>query len=460
MKSAPLNPSARDLYRLLTQHSRFPMRESEYIRWYPKTLTPHFDGSLLRPSPSGIYVHVPFCDRLCKFCPFNKLQTKPEEVALYVDALICEIDIYSSMSLQHSIEFIYFGGGTPSAIGVANLERILHHVRSRFVVNATAEVTVESHPTHLTTDFARALRDIGATRVSSGVQSFDDASLERMGATHRTADSLRAIEAVGACFGGVSVDLLFRCPGQSVGDWERDLATALSMVEINHLSLYSLILKDPATQPSLEIEAEMTVLAHDMITSTGMVHYASCASGGFDFARPDCECVYEKRHWGAPQAEFLGLGPGALGFIGGATSVNGLGLKEYISSLRSRSLPLVSLTPAVDDEAMRRYFVLGVKTLSVSLADFRARFGVDALVYFAFEVERLKDEGFAFVEDDHLVLSQLGRLFVDSVSSIFFSSSEALVPHPEEPEIRRAEIDSRRGRMLQQGIALARNRIT
>ncbi|WP_431151324.1 coproporphyrinogen-III oxidase family protein [Acidovorax facilis] len=435
-----------NLYSGLVQHNRFESRESEYIRWYPKSLTPHFDTASLRPNPNGIYIHVPFCDRLCRFCPFNKQVTKAHDVALYVEALTCEIDIYASLSLNSSIEFIYFGGGTPSALGVSSLSRILEHIRTRFRVSSDAEVTLEAHPSHLDRAFAKSIRGLGVTRVSSGVQSFDDGNLERLGATHRTAESLKAIEAVGAVLGGVSIDLLFRSPGQSLGDWERDLSAALSMPEVDHLSLYSLILKDSTTQPAAESEAAMTVLAHELIAPTGMLHYASCASGGFDFARPSHECVYEVRHWGAPQAEFLGLGPGALGFVGSSTSVNGLGLKEYFSALQARRLPLVSLTPAFGDEAMRRYFVLGVKTLKVGLAEFRAKFAVDPLTYFESEISRLADDGFAVVENDNLVLTPLGRLFVDSVSTTFFSKGEALVPHPEEPEIRRAEIESRRVR--------------
>ncbi len=438
----------------LVNHPRFAARESDYIRWYPKSLTP-FTGAAfaVAPRPNGIYIHVPFCDRLCRFCPFNKQATEKSDVDRFVRALLLEIDAYAAMCQSPGIEFIYFGGGSPSALPAKVLGQIVERIGARFPLRAGLEICAECHPTHLDKDYCGELKRQGFTRISTGIQSFDQAALERMGAQHAVADVHRAIESVGYVFGSVAIDLLFRCPGQSVDQWLAQLQQACGHAAVDHLSLYSLIAKDPATQPPPEIEAEMTVLAHEFLVDRGFHHYASCASGGFDFSKPGRHSVYEERHWGAPQAEFLGLGPGALGFVSGCTTVNGLGLDDYALNLESGRLAVVSATGTDREEAMRRYFVLGVKTLEVPLAPFRQTFGVDPQQQFAGEFAELGDLGFAEVADDWLRLSARGRLFVDSVSSVFFSASEADVPHPEEPQIRRVEVSLKRARVRMAGTA-------
>jgi len=442
------------LLHALLDHPSFARRESDYIRWYPKSLTPVNPAALALPAkPQGIYVHVPFCDQLCRFCPFNKRQTDRQDVAAYVSALIREIELYAALSDGPPLEFIYFGGGTPSVLSAPMLQSIISAIQRHFALAPNVEISAECHPTHLVYDWVRAAHDIGINRISSGIQSFDDTTLATLGAQHTAEQGLRAIETVGNVFGSIAIDLLFRSAGQTLEHWASQVERTLSIGCIDHISMYSLIAKDPDTLPPPEMEAEMTVLAYQRFVGAGFEHYASCASGGFDFARTGRRCTYEARHWGAPQAEFLGLGPGALGFAGGHTTVNGLGLSRYVNELGVGSLPLVSATQANADELRRRYFVLGVKTLDVPLAPFEQQFGDDPCVYFAREFAMLLELGFATISNTYLLLTPLGRLFVDSVSAVFFSDTERAVPHPEEPEIRRAEVAATKRR--QQAIATA-----
>jgi len=427
----------------LTTHEKYADRESVYLRWYPKTLTPISGASMTSLEgvrPEGIYIHVPFCDRLCHFCPFNKRQTDNELLARYLQALHAEIDSWGEFSEDANIQFVYFGGGTPSVLTAQEISAILAAIRIHFGLAKAAEITLEAHPTHLTTDYAHSVLDAGITRISTGIQAFDDRLLSLMGAQHRAIDAFRAIENAADVFGQVSIDLLFRCPGQSLADWERQVVTAIELGCLSHISCYSLVLKDSRDQPPHMEEAAMTVLAHKLLSNAGYEHYASCASGGFDFALPGFQCRYELMHWGAPQAQFLGLGPGAFGFVGNGTTVNGLDLGRYCDRLTSSSLPLVSITPLNEEERLRRYFVLGVKTHNVPLGPFRASFGRDPMDVFRQEFKQLDSWGFALVEADLLSLSDLGRLFADSVSELFFSNKERDIRHPEEPEIRAIEI--------------------
>jgi oxygen-independent coproporphyrinogen-3 oxidase len=158
-------------------------------------------------------------------------------------------------------------------------------------------------------------------------------------------------------------------------------------------------------------------------------------------AAPSFECKYELRHWAAPQAGFYGLGPGAFGFAGGHTTVNRLSVPRYCDDLESGVLPIVSALRVEEDELRHRYFALGVKALSVPLRPYRETFGRDPLDDFSAEIESLLSDNLAEIERDALVLTSAGRLYVDVCSATFYSSAEREVPHPEEPEIRKIELE-------------------
>lgn len=427
----------------LLSHSLFELRDNSYIRWYPKTLKPVAEINFQSdedPRPTGVYIHVPFCDQICSFCPFNKQKTDPDSVKLFHKALIKEISIYGKAIGPTPLQFIYFGGGTPSVLSPVQIEAILSSLNTHFGICTGAEITLEAHPRHLRHQAAKDFSRCGITRVSSGIQAFDDKTLQRVGAQHTSKDALEAIESSGNAFGGISIDLLYRCPDQGVSDWESQLAQVATYPQITHVSTYSLVLRNDSDQGDRKTEAEMALLCMQAMSKNQFLHYASCASGGFDFAKEGHVCVYERSHWAAPQAQFLGLGPGAFGFVGRRTTVNGLEIGSYLNSLLDRTkLPIVSATYTNTEELMRRYFTLGVKTLEVPLTPFSDLFGISPHNLFSKEFEYLTDQRLAIITETTLTLTPLGRLFVDTISSTFFSLTEAAVPHPEEPEIRAIE---------------------
>lgn len=428
----------------VVSHPWWTSRESLYIRWYPKTLVPTL-GLIGDPidadPPRGAYIHVPFCDRLCRFCPFNKRETDAAQVSQFVAGLIEEIRTYASLvRTSNPLRFIYFGGGTPSVLSPGQVGAVLEALARSFGISPDAEVSAEVHPTHLRLELLGGFRAAGVTRVSTGAQSFDDSLLKSLGAHHTGGDVRTGLAMAARVFTNVAIDLLFRCPGQSLEQWQSALATAASIDGVSHMSLYSLVLRDVSKQPDTYADMAMTLAAFEHLERAGMHHYASCASGGFDFAYPAAECVYELEHWRAPQASFLGLGPGALGYFANGVTVNGLGIERYCSETMAGRLPIVSHHIASPDELARRYFVLGSKTMQIPFEPFAQAFGVDPRRYFVEEFAELEQAGMAEVRQEGLLLTDLGRVYVDSVSAVFFSRTERTVPHPEEPEIRRAEI--------------------
>jgi oxygen-independent coproporphyrinogen-3 oxidase len=425
----------------ITNHPWFLARRNEYLRWYPKTLGLPSTAQEWTTGPvHGAYIHVPFCDKICRFCPFNKRLTDPELVQSYVQGLLLECKLWHERVGHGPLEFVYFGGGTPSVLSASQINSILECLHTTFGLQDAVEISLETHPTHASTDRIRAFVSAGVNRISLGIQAFNDAALTRLGATHVAADSHKAVRAVSTVMDNFAIDLLYAYDKQSLNDWQQDVDITLDEYRVPHLSCYALVPIDSDCLPlSQEHEVELAVFALSVAETKGMEHYASCASGGFDVALPGHKCKYEHGHWSAPQRTFLGLGPGAFGFVGGHTTVNGLAIDKYSARVESGSLPLISAVPVAPQELKHRYFALGVKTLAVPFAPYREQFRSDPRTDFGQQFHELERQRMATVDRDSLKLSSLGRLFVDSCSALFFSNDERAVPHPEEPEIRSLE---------------------
>ncbi len=432
-----------DMHHLAATHPWFPRRRNEYIRWYPKSLRsvqPHstWNGD----GVDGAYIHVPFCDRICQFCPFNKRLADPEAVGRFVRGVCTEVRLLRERLKGGPLRFIYFGGGTPSVLSPNQLSSIIETLVAAWGIDPDAEVSLEVHPSHATVPKLRDAASVGVNRVSMGIQSFREEALRSLGATHSAAESAEAVRAARAVFSNFAIDLLYAYGGQTAQEWVHDLEVSKSE-SVPHLSCYALVPIDcKSTLVSEQREIELAVLALQLGASRSLGHYASCASGGFDMCVPGFECRYELEHWSAPQRSFVGLGPGAFGFAGGYSTVNRLSDRQYANQLEAGNLPLSSLVKVEPSELRRRYFVLGIKGLEVPLYPYRARFRRDPLVDFRDSFDELTAASMAEVTGEMLRLTPLGRLFVDSCSSLFFSEAERAVPHPEEPELRQLEAAS------------------
>lgn len=285
-------------------------------------------------------------------------------------------------------------------------------------------------------------------RLSFGFQSFQNDVLNILGSHHQSRDCYRVVDAARkAGFQNIGIDLMFRLPGQSLKDWEVELKKTIDL-DLEHVSCYSMIL-DPASPLAREIEEgtkpqqpnenddiDMSKFTLSFMRSNGYNHYASCASCGHDFAKPDGECRYEKMHWGAPQVDYLGIGPGAYGFVNGRIYCNHHNLENYNQTLSNGSIPVVAGKILTEADRMSRFMVLGIKCISVSKQDFSKTFGVDVHSIFGKKIEQLKEWKLIIESDEDIHLTDLGRLYVDNVSKCFYSCENYLVQQPLESELR------------------------
>jgi oxygen-independent coproporphyrinogen-3 oxidase len=435
-----------------------PDRDCEYVTYYPVDIRPISSAELVGgPSDGshgfGIYIHIPICDKICPFCNYNKFAVG-SGVPELVDSIERELLLLRSAVDDHvaRVDFIYFGGGTPSVLGQQHLERIMTAVRGGFDV-AGAEVCLECHPTHATIERLSAFREAGVNRISFGLQSLNDDTLTRIGSYHTRSDALGTVDvARTAGFDNVAIDMMFLLPGQTLEDWKEDLDEAVTL-DADHVSTYRLAL-DPvgllgrqvrsrriAPQGEEQQELQMAEHALGALASHGYRHYGSCSSAGFDLARPGKESRYELLHRAAPQCEYAAVGPGAVGFMNGYTYWNIHTLEEYNRVTVAGEMPVLAGRRLTASDHQTRYAVLGVKHLSLPTGPFEELYGRRFADVFASKIEHLEDHGVARLVDGALEITPKGVHYMDNISKTFFNAENYRLPQPYKPELQLMSVD-------------------
>ena len=265
------------------------------------------------PPPLSLYVHLPWCLRKCPYCDFNSHESKgdlPE--ARYLDALRADLEQSLPLVWSRRIHSVFIGGGTPSLFSPEGIDRLLADVRALLPLEPGCEVTLEANPGTFERERFRAFRAAGVTRLSIGVQSFDDAALKRIGRVHDGAQSRAAVAEAADAFDTFNLDLMYALPGQDEAALQQDLATALSF-EPPHLSIYHLTLEPntvfanrPPVLPDDDTASAMLDLIVDTTGTVGLQRYEVSA-----FARPGHRCAHNLTYW--QFGDYLGIGAGAHG---------------------------------------------------------------------------------------------------------------------------------------------------
>lgn len=273
-------------------------------------------GTLQLPSlpPLSLYVHLPWCIKKCPYCDFNSHEARdgrqgvPED--RYIDALIADLEQALPLIWGRSIHSIFLGGGTPSLFAPESIDRLISALRARLRVEAGCEITMEANPGTFEKDRFRAFRGAGITRLSIGVQSFDDRFLQAIGRVHNGAQALAAVEEAAASFETFNLDIMYALPGQTAQDLARDLDTALGF-EPPHISIYHLTIEPNtffAKYPPVVPEDDVAYAMLDQITArtaqAGMQRYEVSA-----YAKPGHASVHNSNYW--LFGDYLGIGAGA-----------------------------------------------------------------------------------------------------------------------------------------------------
>ncbi|MBL0420784.1 oxygen-independent coproporphyrinogen III oxidase-like protein [Ramlibacter sp. AW1] len=273
-------------------------------------------GTLQLPAlpPLSVYVHLPWCLRKCPYCDFNSHEASSGELPeqRYLDALVADLEQALPLVWGRTVHSIFIGGGTPSLFSPAGIDRLLGDMRARLKLDAECEITLEANPGTFEKDRFKAFRAAGVTRLSVGVQSFNDAHLRALGRVHDRAQAIAACEEAQLAFDTFNLDLMYALPGQSLAQLEADVTQAMALLP-PHLSIYHLTLepntyfaKFPPQLPPEDTAYAMLDRITEMTEAAGLARYEVSA-----YAKPGHRCWHNLNYW--QFGDYLGLGAGAHG---------------------------------------------------------------------------------------------------------------------------------------------------
>ena len=264
--------------------------------------------------PLSLYIHLPWCLKKCPYCDFNshELQSGAVPESRYIDALVADLESALPLVWGREVHSIFIGGGTPSLFSPQGIDRLLSDVRARVKLVADAEITLEANPGTFEKERFKAFRAAGVTRLSVGVQSFNDAHLRALGRVHDASQALAAVEEAAAAFDTFNIDLMYALPGQTLEQLEADVTQALALMP-PHLSIYHLTIepntyfaKFPPVVPPEDTAYAMLDRITEMTTGAGLERYEVSA-----YAKPGHRCWHNVNYW--QFGDYLGIGAGAHG---------------------------------------------------------------------------------------------------------------------------------------------------
>lgn len=369
------------------------------------------------PSPLGLYGHVPFCSSTCDFCAFYQVAPKSGDIKNYLAGIRREIDLVPP---GRRAETIFWGGGTPGLLTPDALEELGAEFL-RAAGGPVKEWSIELAPSSVKPEKLAALRRMGVTRVSMGVQSFDDDTLDALGRQHSPKQIYQAWEWIReAGFPSANLDLIFAIPGQDESRWTNDLAEAVRLAP-DHLSTYCLTFEEDTAlfvklakgevKPDPEREAAMYRRTWAFLKDAGFGQYEVS-----NFSRPGHECVHNLNTW--RMHEWLGYGPAAASQHAGRRFQNPADLAKWLDGLTSGAPfrdQVVELTPAM---LFTDALAFGLRlNEGVDVAGLAARFGVEPPAKLARYFETLAEEGLLVREGARLRCTDEGRLMADGIAS-------------------------------------------
>ena len=403
--------------------------------WKPELLG-DFHAVLDRPprpgNPLGVYMHIPFCRKRCHFCYF-KVYTDKDSAAIrgYIEATLKEMSLYAAKPFigGRKPNFVYFGGGTPSYLSVDQLKQLTDGMKSFLPWDEVEEVTFECEPGTLTDHKLQAIRDIGVTRLSLGVENFNDHILEINGRAHHSKEIERAYKFsrhVG--FPQINIDLIAGMLEETEENWRDCVRKTIEMAP-DSVTIYQMEIPfNTAIYKQMKAEGRLVAPVADWDTKRRWVTYAfaEMEKAGYTVGRAytavrdksKTKFISRDRLWAG--ADLLSLGVASFGNINGTHYQNQHDFAPYVDAVYAGTFPVFrALTPS-DDERLIREFVLQLKLGRSSIRYFNEKFSTDVLKRFATPLQTLKDWGFLTVEGDSLILNRDGLLQVDRLLHEFF----------------------------------------
>jgi oxygen-independent coproporphyrinogen-3 oxidase len=371
---------------------------------------------------AGIYIHIPFCKKLCHYCDFYHLISDGDH-SLFISALLREAEMRRDYPGKEPISTIYLGGGTPSVLTAAETGMILDQLKRLFNVESGSEITIELNPDDVSPDYMHDLKQLGINRISMGVQSWADDDLKMLNRRHTGVQASEAINiAFKAGFENVTIDLIYGIPGMSTGKWAANLDRAIS-TGITHLSAYHLTIepgtvfgkmRDKGQLQEIDEEessSQFNILI-DKMESAGFIHYEIS-----NFGKPGFFSVHNSNYW--KQVPYLGLGPSAHSFNGYSRQWNIKDLKKYIKYVY-RGKDFFEREELDIKTRFNEYIMTSLRTMwGIDLEYVEKTFEKEGYDYVMNLAGKFISYGMMKQEKNTLVLSNQGKMISDNIISEF-----------------------------------------
>lgn len=397
-----------------------------------KTNNFHNSSPLGRLGGAGIYIHIPFCKQACHYCDFHfsTSMKKKEEMVL---ALAKELQLRKSEFENESVATIYFGGGTPSRLSIADLRFLIATIYEQYTIVEKPEITLEANPDDLSESYLLELKAIGFNRLSIGIQSFFEDDLKLMNRAHNSAEAKKCLEIATQYFDNISLDLIYGIPDLSQNGeqakqmsnerWLQNIETALSF-GIPHISSYALTV-EPKTalnklialgkiaSPNDEVAQEHFMILVETLEKNGFVHYELS-----NFGKENYFSQNNSAYWLGKK--YIGIGPSAHSYDGISRSWNVANNALYLKALQNDELPNEVEKLTLEDR-YNEYIMTGLRTIwGVSLVRIEQEFGSDYLNYLKKQSRKFIDDGLLSITDDILKPTLKGKFLTDGIASDLF----------------------------------------
>lgn len=369
---------------------------------------------------AGIYIHVPYCKTRCIYCDFFT-QTNTGTKLDYVSAVCRELEFRHDYIKKEIVRTIYFGGGTPSLLSIADFEKIFYTINTIFEVSEDAEITLEANPDDLSAEYLEQLNRLAFNRISIGIQSFNDEELKFINRRHTAKEAMDAVKrAQVSGFENISIDLMYGLPNQSMEVWKKNLETAISL-DVQHISsyhliyeegtkLYRLFRKGEVKEVEEDLSLDMFSTMIDSLTKVGYEHYEIS-----NFARKGLYSKHNTSYWQG--VKYLGVGPAAHSFDGVDRALNIASIPKYIAAIEEGK-PILEVEVLDTSSRYNDYILTGLRTMwGVDLVKLEQEFGNEYLKFCLKNVEKYISLDDVMLEDSKLKLTRKGIFISDGIMS-------------------------------------------
>ncbi|SFL65960.1 radical SAM family heme chaperone HemW [Salibacterium qingdaonense] len=379
-------------------------------------------------SPASIYVHIPFCRYICFYCDFNKFFIENQPVDDYIEQL--DREMKRVLMEPAPVDTVYVGGGTPTALGTDQLRRVLRDVKKRTDSSRPLrEFSVEVNPGEA--DWAKfdMMKEEGVTRLSIGIQTFNDSLLQKIGRGHSAAEAKETVLlARESGFDNISIDLMFGLPEQTMADWKDTITRALQL-DIDHVSAYSLKIEEKTMFYNWYRQGKIKPLPEDTEADMYEVLEEALADAGFhayeisNFAKPGKESEHNKTYW--RNEEYYGFGAGAHGYLNGVRYANLGPLPHYLKAVKAGENPVKDTHEVSRTENMEEEMFMGLRMKEgVSAHRFYRKFNCSYYDIYPEALQELTEEGLLYDSGSALQLTEKGRLLGNEVFARFLLDEE------------------------------------